>query len=361
MNFQPRSTTVIRDEAGEEIGGIVDDRDPADMTDADWIDEAYDTDAEIADAVDARRLSGSAVMSTDLTLASARIDRDHLTHRTDVLGKVGVLRTLPDDMNALTPMVADFYGVGLEAVKSAVKDNRDELEDDGYRVVIRSEFERSYGDLANLDPRTRQIALFPRRAILRIGMLLRDSDIARAVRDMLLDVERSDAASAFVIPKSLPEALRAFAAEVEAHELTAARAANAETTNLVLTSRIEKDAPLVAKAEAHTASDSMIHRQAFAREVQQWGMKRGIKVNQQHVYELLRRKRMLVAGERSDRNHATSHAVQAGWAWTKKDVTETGHATAVTYINPRGQDMAWKWITAHVDEFGTLAPQEVSV
>lgn len=40
-----RSTTVIRDEAGEEIGGIVDDRDPAEMTEADWIDDAYDSDA----------------------------------------------------------------------------------------------------------------------------------------------------------------------------------------------------------------------------------------------------------------------------------------------------------------------------
>lgn len=129
-------------------------------------------------------------MTTDLTLASARTERDQLATRTDVLDKVGVLATLPDDMHVLTPMVAEFYGVGVEAIKSLVKDNRDEMEGDGYRVVVRSEFERSYGDPANLiDPRSRQIALFPRRAVLRVGMLLRDSSVARQVRDYLLAVE----------------------------------------------------------------------------------------------------------------------------------------------------------------------------
>src|SRR5690606_18516916 len=56
------------------------------------------------------------VSMQDLTLPAARAERDGLADRTDVLDKVGVLRTLPDDMHALTPMVADFYGVGLEAV-----------------------------------------------------------------------------------------------------------------------------------------------------------------------------------------------------------------------------------------------------
>lgn len=134
----------------------------------------------------------------------------------------------------------------------------------------------------------------------------------------------------------------------------------AEATNNVLEMRIKKDAPLVAKAEAHSGSDGTIHRQAFAREVQQWGVLRGIRVLHEHVYELLRRKGMLVAGERSDRNHATAHAVTSGWAWTKKDTTVDGHATATTYLHPKGQDLAWKWITAHVDQFGTLAPQDVA-
>ncbi|MBF6071863.1 hypothetical protein [Nocardia farcinica] len=48
--------------------------------------------------------------------------------------------------------------------------NRVELDSDGYRVVIRSRFESEFGSLSNLDPKVRQIALFPRRAVLRVGV-----------------------------------------------------------------------------------------------------------------------------------------------------------------------------------------------
>lgn len=132
------------------------------------------------------------------------------------------------------------------------------------------------------------------------------------------------------------------------------RATKAEAEAKMLTAAIERDAPLVAKAEAHTANAKSINRQMFAREVQQWGTKQGINVLQDQVYEMLRRRGMLIDGHRSDRNHATSQAVKSGWAFTHKDVTEDGHPTAVTMINPRGQDIAWKWITEYVRENGNL-------
>lgn len=290
---------------------------------------------------------------TDLTAPTERDKRDELADHTDVLDKVGVLRTLPDDTHVTTPMVAEFYGVGIEAVRSLVKDNRGEVDEDGYRVVVRSEFEKSFGDFSNLDPRARQIALFPRRAVLRVGMLLRDSEVAKKVRTYLLDNE-GDATVTFLIPKNLPDALRLAADQAE-------RADRAELEAKVLSARVEKDAPLVAKAEAHSVSDNAaINRQIYAREVQAWGSKQGIKILHEHVYELLRRKGMLIAGDRSDRNHASSHAVKSGWAWTKKDVTEDGYATATTYLRPRGQDLAWKWVATHVAEFGDLRPQAVS-
>lgn len=297
---------------------------------------------------------------SDLTLPDARNERDQLAGRTDVLDRVGVLRTLPDDLHVTTPMVAEFYGVDMDTIRQLVQRNRDELDADGYRVVSRSEFESDIASLSNLDPKVRQIALFPRRAVLRVGMLLRDSEVARQVRDYLLDAERPNATIHFLVPQTMPEALRLAADQYERAEIEKARADAAETAQRTLAARVAKDAPLIAKAEAHTASDSMIHRQAFAREVQQWGVKRGVRILHEHVYELLRRKGMLVAGARSDRNHATAHAVTAGWAWTKKDTTDDGHATATTYLHPKGQDLAWKWITAHVEQFGTLAPQDVA-
>ncbi|WP_419402578.1 phage antirepressor KilAC domain-containing protein [Mycobacteroides abscessus] len=295
-------------------------------------------------------------MGTDLTLASARSDRDALVNRTAVLDKVGVLRCLPDDMHATTPMLAEFYEVDREALLKVIQRNREELDGDGFRIIGRSEVV----DILSMTPeelgmpRTApSMSLFPRRAVLRIGMLLRDSPVARRVRDTLLDIEHADATVHFLIPKTLPDALRLAADEYERAEI-------AEQRSKALEARIEQDAPLVAKAEAHSHSDNAaVNRQTFAREVQQWGTKQGIEVLQEHVYELLRRKGMLIAGDRSDRNHATAQAVKAGWAWTHKEV-KNGHATATTYLRAAGQDLAWKWITNHVDTHGDLRPRTVA-
>lgn len=126
-------------------------------------------------------------MSTDLTLVTARADRDALADRTDVLDKVGALRMLPDDMHVTTEMLAEFYAVPVKTIQTTVLRNREELDDDGYRVVTRAAFEETFTMKVTSSAST--FALFPRRAVLRVGMLLRDSTVAREVRDYLLDAE----------------------------------------------------------------------------------------------------------------------------------------------------------------------------
>ncbi|MDL9938724.1 phage antirepressor KilAC domain-containing protein [Gordonia sp. ABSL1-1] len=130
---------------------------------------------------------------SDLTLPAARSERDELAGRTDVLDKVGVLRTLPDDVLANADMVAEFYATTREVIRQTVLRNKDEFDADGYVVLTRAEV----SDRLSLTPdelgmpRTApSMSLFPRRAVLRVGMLLRDSDVARRVRGMLLDVEQ---------------------------------------------------------------------------------------------------------------------------------------------------------------------------
>ncbi|ORK00578.1 hypothetical protein A6F58_00550 [Prescottella equi] len=129
-----------------------------------------------------------------------------------------------------------------------------------------------------------------------------------------------------------------------------------------LEAKVEHDAPLVAKAEAHSASTKAIHRQEFAREVKAWAMRvHGLRVLHQQVFAFLAFKGMTVGGNRSDAGHATSRAVEAGWAWTDKGEAENGHRYATTKLNPKGQDIAWKWITKYIDENGTLElPREIT-
>lgn len=126
---------------------------------------------------------------TDLTAPNARAERDSLAARTEVLDKVKVLSLLPDDMHATTEQVATYFDVDRETILTIVKRNRDEIAEDGYRVVTKSSFEGTFN--MNVPSSASRIALFPRRAILRIAMLLRDSEVARRVRTHLLDVEES--------------------------------------------------------------------------------------------------------------------------------------------------------------------------
>ncbi len=130
---------------------------------------------------------------SDLTLPEARAERDSLATRVDVLDKVGALATLPDDMHVTTDMVAMFYEVDRETVLKLVQRNRDELDDDGFRIIGR----REVMDILSMTPdelgmprNAPTMSLFPRRAVLRVGMLLRDSRVAHRVRDYLLDAER---------------------------------------------------------------------------------------------------------------------------------------------------------------------------
>ncbi|MFJ6832632.1 restriction endonuclease [Streptomyces sp. NPDC091209] len=114
--------------------------------------------------------------------------RSSVRNRTEVLDKVKALSLLPDGMHVTTAMVAAYFEVGLEAIKSLVKDHRAELETNGYRLLAGDEL-RSFKDLSGIQSRTRSFALFSRRAVLNVAMLLRDSEVARQVRTYLLDME----------------------------------------------------------------------------------------------------------------------------------------------------------------------------
>lgn len=204
----------------------------------------------------------------------------------------------------------------------------------------------------------REVAILNEEHAALLFTYMRNNDIVRDFKKRLVR-EFSELRRGVVIDLSDPIAAIEKQAELTQRAIDVAKCERAgrlaaESEAKMLTAAIERDAPLVAKAEAHTANAKSINRQMFAREVQQWGTKQGINVLQDQVYEMLRRRGMLIDGHRADRNHATSQAVKSGWAFTHKDVTEDGHPTAVTMINPRGQDIAWKWITEYVRENGNL-------
>ncbi|MGE0998942.1 hypothetical protein ACQGR7_17455 [Bacillus sp. Gnz1/3] len=134
-------------------------------------------------------------------------------NRVEVLDKVKDLLLLPELEMATTSQVADFYEVANPVIKKLVNRNKDELTSDGYITKygkeIKDILDRPLNGLSRVEPKLGnfivhhqgeqtkitygEVALFPKRAILRVGMLLRDSEVAKEVRTQLLNIEENTA------------------------------------------------------------------------------------------------------------------------------------------------------------------------
>jgi hypothetical protein len=152
----------------------------------------------------------------ELAMIESPALRAQYVDRIDVLDKVKALSLLPDGVHVTTELVADYYEVDVETIKSAVRRNRKELEGNGLKRLEGEdlrEFER-----VNLtpSPNRRSLNIFNRRAILNIGQMLTGSVVAKDVRAYLLNVEevasieqRSQAVSMVELAKSRIEMLGA--------------------------------------------------------------------------------------------------------------------------------------------------------
>lgn len=130
--------------------------------------------------------------------------RDNIVNHYEVLEKVKNLLLIPELEVMTTEQVADYYEVNYDAVKKVYQRNADELESDGMRIEKMETFlkgqnvsfqkERNkavltYENGITFSVTNRGLKVFPRRAILRVGMLLRDSDVAKEIRTQLLNIE----------------------------------------------------------------------------------------------------------------------------------------------------------------------------
>ncbi|GAA3055197.1 hypothetical protein GCM10020229_78800 [Kitasatospora albolonga] len=121
-----------------------------------------------------------------------------MADRVEALDRVKALVLLPDGVHVTARMIADYYGVGEKAVDSLVYRHRAELAEHGHRVLKGADLREFLS--FNLKERSvpgRGVGIFPRRAVLVVGMLLRGSTVAKAVRRELLDLaERAVAGAA---------------------------------------------------------------------------------------------------------------------------------------------------------------------
>lgn len=112
--------------------------------------------------------------------------RDKLIGRIEVLEKVKKVLLL-DKVEILTSqMVAEYYEVNDDVIRQLFVRNKEELMSNGAKTLEGSGL-RDMKSLSGFKSRARSITVYSVRAVLNVGMLLRDSIIAREIRSQLLN------------------------------------------------------------------------------------------------------------------------------------------------------------------------------
>ncbi|GAA4858114.1 hypothetical protein [Kitasatospora terrestris] len=132
-------------------------------------------------------------MSMEAVILESPTFRRQLAGRTDALDKVKALVLLPDGVHITTRMVADYFEVDEKVVQKVTERHRSELAANGMAVLRGAELQEFKTDMLSVFPagypQARSgLALFTRRAVLNVALLLRGSAVARQVRQHVLDV-----------------------------------------------------------------------------------------------------------------------------------------------------------------------------
>jgi hypothetical protein len=128
--------------------------------------------------------------------------REKLVAKVEILDKVKKLLLIPGTDKATVKQISMYYEVEEGAIKMLVSRNRGELEEDGLQSLNGAKT-KDFLVSNNLLPTNgngffeaegirfayKSNLLFTRRAILRVGMLLQDSEIAKEIRTQLLNIE----------------------------------------------------------------------------------------------------------------------------------------------------------------------------
>lgn len=138
--------------------------------------------------------------------------RDRCAGHYEVLEKVKDLLLLPGTELMSVNQVADYYEVTPEYIKAVYGSNRNEINSDGTTIISRDYYTDNgskinitsvdrkqtsvtytFEDGQSVTINNRGLKAFSKRAVLRIGMLLQQSEVAREVRTQLLNIEEKTA------------------------------------------------------------------------------------------------------------------------------------------------------------------------
>ena len=136
-------------------------------------------------------------MAKDLT--SSRLDRQNILNNEiaieEIQIKAGIEGVLWCDKVYVTrEMTAKFFEVDIRTVSRYVEQNNEELTQNGYKVLKGKrlkefiESAKNSGKDINVPTKTTVLGVFDFRAFLNLAMLMSESDKARALRQLMLEI-----------------------------------------------------------------------------------------------------------------------------------------------------------------------------
>lgn len=129
-------------------------------------------------------------------LTSSTVDRQNilnnplvLNNLRDYFGVPGML--FQEEYKYTKQQISEFYQIDTVTIERYLENNENELKHNGY-IVLKGknlkEFKNQYGHILNLSSKTSQLGVFNFRSFLNLGMLLIESEMAKALRSKILDI-----------------------------------------------------------------------------------------------------------------------------------------------------------------------------
>lgn len=124
----------------------------------------------------------------ELQLIESKEMRNNVCGRVEVLDKVKQVVTFSNTEFSTIELASNFYEVELNTIKTVISRNKEELKEDGLKVYKYKEVKEILQTVENTlmcQIPARGLTLIPKRALLKIGLLLNDSKVAIKLREEL--------------------------------------------------------------------------------------------------------------------------------------------------------------------------------
>lgn len=129
-------------------------------------------------------------------LLSSNIDRQNVLNNSIVLENLRTYIGVPgllfnEEYKYTKQQISDFYLIDISTIERYLENNEKELKHNGYEVLKGKNlktFKEQFGHILSLSSNTAHLGIFNFRSFLNLGMLLSESEIAKALRSKILDI-----------------------------------------------------------------------------------------------------------------------------------------------------------------------------